>query len=509
MAVALHAASCGKDRDTDAATSSTAAAATTTAAGGSATTDGSADSSSPGTSGETDPSTPSTASTGSSTAASDTATTDAAPTTEATPDAPMFGDAPWPCGPGDGNNADDGSTPGVTKDSIKIADGDDAGYAGSPGLNHEMTDAMNAMIGKCNELGGINGRIITADYYDAKLFEVGPAIQAACDSGAFFLVGEGWAFDANQEETRLACGLPAVPSYVTSPAFAHGKDMFVALPNPADEASGGQYAQWAKLFPDGVTKAVGLVGAFTATQDSRDRAVAVSPQYGWKWNSSTIEYNPTGEADWTPFVKQIQDADAGIVYYSGGCLPNMQLFMQSAKANGLDVPVLSDANQGAKSCSDANTDGAMDNLYIRINSVPLDEADAVPAVKDYVDLITASGGDTALLGTNAASSFLLWATAASKCGATLTRECTLANLADTHDWTGHGLHAATDPGGNHPSSCGAILHLQGTSFERVVPTEPGTFECDPSWLAHIDPPTPAAAAAKLDDNRISQQYTPG
>ena len=52
------------------------------------------------------------------------------------------------CGAGDGNNQDDGSTPGVTKDSILLANGDDAGYAGSPGLNHQMTDAMNAFVAK-------------------------------------------------------------------------------------------------------------------------------------------------------------------------------------------------------------------------------------------------------------------------------------------------------------------------------------------------------------------------
>ena len=60
-------------------------------------------------------------------------------------DGPMFGDAPWPCGAGDGNNTDDGSEVGVTKDSITIATGDDAGYAASPGLNHETTDAMKAL----------------------------------------------------------------------------------------------------------------------------------------------------------------------------------------------------------------------------------------------------------------------------------------------------------------------------------------------------------------------------
>ena len=169
----------------------------------------------------------------------------------------------------------------MTKTSISIAAGDDAGYPGAPGLNSEMTDAMKAMIAKCNALGGINGRQIKLNYYDAALFNVGPAMQSACDDKNFFLVGEGWALDVAQEEIRLGCGLPAVPAYAVSAAFAHGKDVFAPTPGPSDETTAGMYAQFAKLFPDGVKKAAALVGAFAATQESRDKAVIASETFGW------------------------------------------------------------------------------------------------------------------------------------------------------------------------------------------------------------------------------------
>ena len=228
-------AACGKDRE---ATPSSTAAPVTTAAP-------------VGTGGSTD----------STTAVTDTTA----------PAGPTFGDAPWPCGPGDGANADDGSETGVTKDSVSIATGDDAGYAGSPGLSHEITDAMKALVAQCNELGGINGRKITMNYYDAKLFEVPAAMQSACDAGNFFLVGEGWAFDSNQEEIRLGCKLPAVPTYTVSAAFAHGKDVYMGVPNPADETTTAFFAQMAKLFPEQVKHVATLTGAFSATQETRDR----------------------------------------------------------------------------------------------------------------------------------------------------------------------------------------------------------------------------------------------
>ncbi|HEY4331274.1 MAG TPA: hypothetical protein VGM78_01840, partial [Ilumatobacteraceae bacterium] len=222
------------------------------------------------------------AATGSTTAATETGVS-TAPTTPATEAATTttipanyFGDAAWPCGPADTPNTDDGTEVGVTDKTISIAGGDDAGYTASPGLNHEMTDAMKAFVKKCNDMGGIHGRTITFNYYDAGIFNVTTAMQAACDAKNFFLVGEGWAFDSNQEEIRLGCNLPAVPAYATSAAFAMGKDVYEPIPNPSDEQSGGVFAQMGKLFPDAVKKVATLVGSFTATQETRDRAVAVA-----------------------------------------------------------------------------------------------------------------------------------------------------------------------------------------------------------------------------------------
>jgi ABC-type branched-subunit amino acid transport system substrate-binding protein len=417
----------------------------------------------------------------------------------------MFGDAPWPCGPGDGANTDSGSEPGVTADSVTIATGDDAGYAGSPGLNSQITDAIKALVIECNKLGGINGRQITLNYYDAKLFEAATAMQAACDSGNFFLVGEGWAFDSTQEEIRLGCGLPAVPTYSVSAAFAHGTDMFQGVPNPADETPAGVFAQTTELLGDAVKHVGTLAANYSATQETRDKVVQAAPPFGWEFAETTLEYNVTGEPDWTPLVKQLQDAGVTAISWSGSCLPNLQLFAQSAKANGLDVPIITDANHYEAKCAAANTDGALDNLYLRFAFIPFEEADVNKATQDYLDLIANNGGEVSLLGAQATSSFLLWATAASECGAELTRACTLANLANVHSWNGHGLHAETDPGGNHPPKCNVLLQLKGSEYVRVTPQERGTFECHDDWIAPVSG-TPALQAAQLDANRISQQF---
>jgi ABC-type branched-subunit amino acid transport system substrate-binding protein len=476
VVIALAAAACGSDREA-AAPETTAAAAETTAAAAAETT--------------------AAAEEGTETTAAAAAET----TVAAEPEGETFGDLTWPCGPGDGANTDDGSEPGVTADSVSIATGDDAGFATSPGLNKEMTDAVNALAAKCNELGGINGREIKVNYYDAAITNVAAAIQGACDDNNFFLVGEGWSLDDGQEEIRKSCGLPAAPTYTVSARFAMAPGVFQGVPNPADETPAGIFAHVAELFPEEIKAVATLGGNFSATQETIEKFRAVAPEYGFSFVGERIEYDIFGGVtDWTPIVKQVQDTGATMLVWSGSCLPNLQKFAQTAVQNGLDIPIVTDANHYAASCAAANTDGSMDNVYIRFAFVPFEEAAENKATQDYIDIVEADGGDIAMLGMQAASSFMLWVQASVDCGAQLTRDCVIEKMSGINEWTAGGLHAPTDPGGNHPPSCNTMLKLEGTSYVRVVPTEAASFDCDPSWVGKVSG-VPALEALALDENR--------
>ena len=133
----------------------------------------------------------------------------------------------------------------------------------------------------------------------------------------------------------------------------------------------------------------------------------------------------------------------------------------------------------------------------------LENADTVPAVKQYTDLVSEQGGKTALLGMQAASSFLLWATAANECGTDLTRQCMVTELSNVHDWTAGGLHAATDPGKNMPSQCGLLVELNGDTYTQAFPAKKGEFTCDPAYLVKTDP---ATWGTELGPDRISTKY---
>ena len=408
-----------------------------------------------------------------------------------------FGDLPSPCGQGDGGGATD---QGVTADSIKIGYGDDAGFANSPGLNHQMSDAVKAMIKWCNDQGGINGREIEGTYYDAKITEVNNVWLEACPK-EFFMVGQGFSLDAAQETTRRGCGLPSVPGYAVSPQFANAPLKVEAIPVPADYTVISHAARLAELYPEKVKKASVVFANYSATIDSKDKVSSVLPQFGYSL-SCEQQYNIQGESDWKPFAQKLKDCGIEVVYFVGSPFPNFQNLLTAADQLDFKPIWFTDPNFYDDNFRKWNSSGLADNVHIRVAFIPFEEADENKATQDFLDAVEETGGDANLLGAQSASAFLLWATAANECGAELTRDCVMTELKSIKKWTGGGLHAEANPGDNLPPQCSLMIKLDGTSFVRVSPEESGEYDCDPKYAAKVS--GPALQRAKLDANRISQ-----
>jgi ABC-type branched-subunit amino acid transport system substrate-binding protein len=411
-----------------------------------------------------------------------------------------FGTLETPCGEGEGGPAGD---QGVTEDQIVIGYGDDAGFPTSPGLSHETSDAIEAMIAWCNDQGGINGREIVGNYYDAAITNVTNAMTQAC-SEVFMLVGEAWALDSAQEETRVGCGLPAVPTYSVSPEFANGPLAVQPVPNPADIYTAGWAGQIAELFPEEVKSASVMYGNFAATIDTKDKVVQTFDDFGFEFLDCPIEYNIAGESDWKPFAQRLSDCGAEVVYYSGQPYPNMQNLLDDAAQVGYSPIWLVDLNAYLRSFAEWNATGNGDNVYLRTAFYPFEQADDVPALQQYLDIVEANGGDTSLLGVQSTSAFLLWATAADACGADLSRQCVLDELDGITSWEAGGLHTETNPGENLPPECGMLLKLDGTSWVQAYPEEEGEMVCNPE--GNIELTGRVVDQAELDENRVSTKY---
>ena len=414
------------------------------------------------------------------------------------PAATDFGTMASPCGSGDAKGA---TAQGVTDTNITIGYGDDAGYAGAPGLNKEMSDAMRAMIKWCNDQGGINGRQVVGKYYDAAIMNVSNVMTEAC-SQVFMLVGEGWSLDSAQEKVRVGCKLAAVPTYTVSPQFANGPMMVQPSPNPADYYGAANAFIFAEKHPEAVKKAATMYANYAATQDSTEKAVIAYKQAGWTFLSCDQVYNIGGESNWTPFLQRLKDCGAEVVYFSGSPNPNFQNVLDAAKAIGYSPMWMLEANFYDSNFAKWNTSGNGDNVYVRMTYFPFDQADKIPAVAKYLEIMKANNATTGLLSAQASAAFLLWAQGVKACGSNLTSDCVIGELKKVTSYDAGGLQSATNPGANIPGDCGLIVKLTGTKYEQVLPTTIGKQACDPKYLIKLT--GPVVDRAKLDSNRISQ-----
>jgi hypothetical protein len=389
-----------------------------------------------------------------------------------------FGTLPSPCGKGHATGATD---QGVTNSTISIAYGDDRGFSGLPGLDQEMGDAVKAMVAWCNAQGGINGRKIVGDYYDAAVTNIGNVMSQACKTD-FMLVGEGFALDGVAEQTRLGCNLAAVPGFTVSPVVANAYEMYQASPNPANYSPASQAYEAQKLFGTKTLHAGEYNSTLSTQQESMAKAVQAYTTTGWKFLNCPFQINYNGEANYTPFVQKLQGCGAQIVYNNSTPGPTLYGALQAENQIGYNPIWLEDAGAYTESFAKWNTSGLGNNVYVRESYEPLEAAKAVPAVAQYLSILKKYGGLTSQLGEQSTSSFLLWATEAKACGSTLTRQCMINHLSKVTSWTGGGLNASGNPSKNLPPNCGLMMRLHNTSWVQAYPKKLGAFDCSPKYV---------------------------
>ncbi len=410
-----------------------------------------------------------------------------------------FGTLPSPCGKGHATGATD---QGVTNSTINIAYGDDRGFSGLPGLDQEMGDAVKAMVAWCNAQGGIDGRKIVGDYYDAAVTNVGNVMSQACKND-FMLVGEGFALDGVAEQTRLGCNLAAVPGFTVSPVVANAYEMYQASPNPANASPVSSAYEVQKLF-GAKTQHVGEYNSTLSTQQqSMAKAVQAYTEAGWKFANCPFQVNYNGEANYTPFVQKLQGCGAQIVYNDSTPGPTLYGAFEAENQIGYDPIWVEDSGAYTQAMANWNTAGLANNMYVRLSYEPLEAAKVVPAVARYLSIVKKYGGLTSQLGEQATSSFLLWATEAKACGSTLTRQCMVNHLSKVTSWTGGGLNASGNPAKNIPPNCGLLMKLDNTKWVQAYPKKLGTFDCSSKYVA---PNSGSVVGTTLNAQGYATQY---
>jgi ABC-type branched-subunit amino acid transport system substrate-binding protein len=433
-------------------------------------------------------------------AGDDSTATTGAPTGTVT----SFGDLASPCGPGSPSSSPDQA---VDATSITIGYGDDAGYQANPGSNHQMSDAVKALMSWCNDQGGINGRQVKGNYYDARITEVNNVMTEACTQ-VFMLVGQGFALGGSGEQTRLGCGLPSVPGLLGGSEVANAPLMVTASPQPVDYMNVAGAAALADAYPEQVTKAAIMLPNFPATIDYTQRVTGTFPTVGWTFLDCTQTYPISGVTDFRPFLQKLKDCGSEVVFTTDTAA-NFENVLDAANQIDFHPIWMATSSLYDANFSNWNRNGNADGVFFGNVYTPLEDTREGGANAAYVDIVTANGGDVSYTGQQAASAFLLWATAADACGNDVTRDCVMQQLKGIHDWTAGGLSSPQDPGANQPGECGLVLQVQGTAYVQWQPETLGEFSCDPSYLVKVDPPIDSVASLKLDADRIAHKNETG
>jgi len=402
-------------------------------------------------------------------------TTTAASATEVA--AGQFGDLKDVCGKG-ADTIKEGER-GKGADKLYIGVPTDRSSSIRPGLNKEMWDASVAFADWCNAAGGIGGLQIELVELDAALFDVPKAMTEACHS-VFAMVGGGWAqdnlqFTGKQDSDFHKCGLIDIPGFAVSPEKADSNGQVQPVPNPGTSVSNTFIRDYAKLYPEQSKKVAIAFAQLPALEIQKEKYKAALADVGLQLVAE-IPYNAVGMADWTPFAQQVIDSGAQTIMWvgeAGFTASGMSKLKEQGwkgrallETNMYDPLLFSQGNQG------------VDGSVVRMTVHPIEEADKWPAIRQYVDNLEKYVPDAkvAPLGIQSTSAWLLFAVAANACAkankGVIDRTCVLQQAAAQKDWTGGGLHAATDPAPfdqAKSSSCSMLMIVKDGKFERLYP----------------------------------------
>ena len=392
-----------------------------------------------------------------------------------------FGDLKAICGPGSAKGA---TSRGVTDSQITLGTSGDPGAAAAPGLEQEFFEVGDAFTKWCNAAGGINGRKIVLEKWDAKLFNVGQAFTNACQKD-FMMVGNGNAFDSASVKPRLACKLGQIPSYVVSPEAADAGLQVLPLPQKATQYQAAGLRLLAKAYPDTKTKGVGIGGSNLSSLIPQGKRIQQSmTQLGIK--TTVLQEQPPLVDNYRPYMEEMKSkGTVGIDQFNGQDATAEVQAMKNVGWNPqwflLAVPFYNTSTvKSAKTITYPPT-------YVQLAHLPFELAGQFPVLAQAKKILLASQSDPRFTDFTALAfnAWTLWAKSATACGSTLTVECVLAKAGAEKAWTSGGIFPPSDldPKNVQVNDCALMIRLTASGWvydKKVTDPDKGVFNCDPA-----------------------------
>ena len=408
---------------------------------------------------------------------------------------------------------------GVGAHSINIATFADPGNTASPGLNKEFFQLAGAFAKWCNAAGGIDGRTIVVHDRDGALFNAAQVTDEACQQD-FMSVGGGFVFDQSAVPVRVGCGLGEIPSYVVSNEADRRRPAGEPPGDPGRRDRGGVVQRTRAPLP-AARSSISASARRTSRASSNRPGSGSRPRSSrdgrWWTSRSRRSPWPTGH----PTCAEAQSKGVEALETPTGT--NVQTYFEAMQTAGyhptfiflgIGIP----ENLG-KQTYDVSVSGPLPPIYFATQNWPFELASQSPGLEQLIALMrTDARGDT--IDTNdeyAVDAWLLFAKAASACGANLTVSCVLDHAASQTNWTGGGVyapiaHLALSNQRPTPSDCFLLMQVKGSAFSYdKADTRPNDqiWHCDPKSLFPVSsgtaeprPPATSGDRAEVGERQV-------
>jgi len=387
------------------------------------------------------------------------------------------------------------SVRGVSSKTIHIAVFNDQSNTVVPGLEKEFVQFANAFAHWCNASGGINGRHIVIDNRDAALLNSAQVANESCQSD-FMAVGGGMALDQAAVPVREGCGLGQISGYTVSDASS-GASLQV---NPSGinprSVSAGWFATLAKKYPKAVKDAaMGAENNPSIVEPEKkyeDAATAMG------WDVKTFQTVPITVTDWAPYVQQMSTGGYQAVWPSDSGNGNLAPYLQAMNTYNYNPAfVILGTQFYTDSTIKAMAGLHLPPIYIETSWWPLEMASQNPSTEQLLNVMhTYAKGDTVDFDDEeAAEAWLLWAKAASACGANLTVSCVLNGAAAQKNWSAGGIESpvaqlSMSNQNPQPTQCFLLLQAKSSGFvydKALTKPNQSIWNCSPKNVYQLTP----------------------
>jgi hypothetical protein len=293
-------------------------------------------------------------------------------------------------------------------------------------------------------------------------------------SNAFAMVGGGWAMDDQEFPRFHDCKMIDIAGFVVTAPKSQADNTFSPLPNPSNKKDQGWFKWAVAAYPEAMqhyaTVYSDILTSQVVEQQYREGAAII----GGVTVVDQVPYSSVGETSWLPIAQRLKNSGVRAISLVGvpEVLPQLTKALDEL-GYAVDL-IMVDAGFYADVLIN-NGGSSVEGVVVRTSYALFEEADRVPAVKDYLDMMNTyrPDGKVSGLGMQSASAFLLFATAAKNCvvnnNGEISRACIVEEVSKVREWSGGGLHAVASPGNNEPSPCYQMITIANGKFTRLYP----------------------------------------